>query len=370
MDSSIAGEKIRYFDAYAKPQDDYAERTVTGGFLSLISMFVIFLLTLVSFADMQHIRTVSQLTVDKSRHERLSINVNVTFPSIPCHLLNLDVMDVAGEQQNDLDRTTSRVRLDKLGRFISEEIKRKDTVIKEQCGHCYGAEPPASGCCNTCAEVREAYKMKGWALDKVEDVQQCVSEGWADELDFDKGEGCMVTARTTVNRVSGNFHFIPGKSYQQSNMHVHHIQNIMDRLHEFDFGHRINHVSFGQEFEGMVSPLDGLKKHDGSAFFQYFIKVVPTKVIYLNGTEILTNQYSVTQFESKAEEGRVPGIFFNYDISPMQVIYRQERKPFSTFFTELCAIIGGIYTITALIDTAFYRAERAMRIKRATGKAN
>lgn len=66
----------------------------------------------------------------------------------------------------------------------------------------------------------------------------------------------------------------------------------------------------------------------------------------------------------------VLGVFFNYDISPMLVIYSEKKKPFSEFFTEFCGIIGGVYTLTALIDSIFYKAERHMKTKIATGKLN
>ena len=35
------------------------------------------------------------------------------------------------------------------------------------------------------------------------------------------GEGCNVYGSLEVNKVAGNFHFAPGKSFQQANMHVH-----------------------------------------------------------------------------------------------------------------------------------------------------
>ena len=53
----------------------------------------------------------------------------------------------------------------------------------------------------------------------------------------------------------------------------------------------------------------------------------------------------------------------------MLVIYAEEKKAFSKFLTELCAIVGGVYTITALIDVLFYRAERVIRLKQAMGKS-
>jgi len=45
--------------------------------------------------------------------------------------------------------------------------------------------------------------------------------------------------------------------------------------------------------------------------YQYFIKVVPTSFVYLNGTILSTNQFSYTQNEQDMAEkqGGLPGIF-------------------------------------------------------------
>lgn len=40
------------------------------------------------------------------------------------------------------------------------------------CGSCYGGEPPAGGCCNTCEEVREAYARKGWSFSDPDHIDQ------------------------------------------------------------------------------------------------------------------------------------------------------------------------------------------------------
>lgn len=37
----------------------------------------------------------------------------------------------------------------------------------------------------------------------------------------EEGEGCNIYGFLEVNKVAGNFHFAPGKSFQQSNIHVH-----------------------------------------------------------------------------------------------------------------------------------------------------
>jgi endoplasmic reticulum-Golgi intermediate compartment protein 3 len=185
----------------------------------------------------------------------------------------MDVMDVAGEQQNDLNQQLHKIRIDKDGKVIGEEQQQKK-ALKKACGNCYGARPPSTGCCNTCEEVRQAYLREGWALSKVKDVEQCVNEGWADELDFDKGEGCTLIGSANVNRVSGNIHFVPGKSYKQNNYHVHDVQFFQDRLNEFHFGHKISRLSFGEEFAGMSTPLDGYHREYEDGIHSLIVPII------------------------------------------------------------------------------------------------
>lgn len=43
------------------------------------------------------VETKSNMMVDASHHDdRLNINVDITFPFMPCELLSLDIMDVMG----------------------------------------------------------------------------------------------------------------------------------------------------------------------------------------------------------------------------------------------------------------------------------
>ena len=63
------------------------------------------------------------------------------------------------------------------------------------------------------------------------------------------------------------------------------------------------------------------------------------------------------------------GVFFNFDISPMAVIQREERKSFASFLTTVCAIVGGIFTVFSLLDGIIWRVERSLRRKMELGKA-
>lgn len=40
------------------------------------------------------------------------------------------------------------------------------------CGSCYGAEKEPGQCCNTCQEVQEAYRSKGWAFGGADAIEQ------------------------------------------------------------------------------------------------------------------------------------------------------------------------------------------------------
>ena len=84
---------------------------------------------------------------------------------------------------------------------------------------CYGAETPDMPCCNTCEQVREAYRQKGWAFNNPQGIEQCTREGWTDKLKEQVNEGCRAHGYLEVSKVAGNFHFAPGKSFQQHNVH-------------------------------------------------------------------------------------------------------------------------------------------------------
>jgi hypothetical protein len=107
----------------------------------------------------------------------------------------------------------------------------------------------------------------------------------------------------------------------------------------------------------------------------------------MNGTTVLTNQFASTEHLRDVTPvfGNLPtampgiffrellivsflGVFFNYDISPMMVKYVESRKPFTHFLTDLCAIIGGVFTVAGMIDGAIYSASTRIGRKTVIGK--
>lgn len=241
------------------------------------------------------------------------------------------------------------------------------------CGPCYGANPPPNaqkeGCCNTCEEVREAYASVSWAFGRGEHVEQCEREHYAERLDEQRNEGCRIEGGLRVNKVVGNFHIAPGRSFSNGNMHVHDLNNYFDTpvAGGHVFTHKIHSLRFGPQLPDDISkklggkqlpwtnhhlnPLDNTGQITAEAAynFMYFVKVVSTSYLPLGwdsgytpqpGDEaglgayghkgdgsVETHQYSVTSHrrslsggddgdrghkETLHARGGIPGVFFSY----------------------------------------------------------
>ncbi|KXJ91993.1 endoplasmic reticulum vesicle transporter-domain-containing protein [Microdochium bolleyi] len=424
-------------DAFTKTVEDARIRTTSGGIVTIISLLVVLYLSWGEWSDYRRIVIHPELIVDKGRGERMEIHMNITFPKIPCELLTLDVMDVSGEQQHGVLAGVQKLRLapqDKGGAVIdsmalavhnkAEQARHLDPTY---CGPCYGAVPPdnaeKAGCCNTCEEVREAYASKGWAFGRGENVEQCEREHYSEKLDEQRHEGCRIAGAIRVNKVVGNFHFAPGRSFSNGMMHVHDLQNYFSSPVTHSFEHEIHQLHFGPQLPDDVTdknskntpwtnhhlnPLDNTQQRtsDSSFNFMYFVKIVPTAYLPLSWKppkdyatkrqdmtwlgnlgniydgSMETHQYSATSHKrsldggnDKAEgheerthaKGGIPGVFFSYDISPMKVINREERaKTFSGFLAGLCAVVGGTLTVAAAVDRGVY--EGATRLKKIRSK--
>ncbi|KAL9110250.1 MAG: hypothetical protein Q9227_005157 [Pyrenula ochraceoflavens] len=418
-----AKSRFTRLDAFTKTVEDARVRTTSGGIVTIVSLLVVFYLVWGEWTDYRKVSVLPELMVDKGRGEKMEIHLNITFPRIPCELLTLDVMDVSGEQQTGVVHGVSKVRLSSYtegGRVIEsssldlhaeEAAKHLDPTY---CGSCYSAPAPPNakkpGCCNTCDEVREAYASNSWAFGRGEGVEQCEKEGYGERLDAQRKEGCRIEGGIRVNKVIGNFHIAPGRSFSNGNLHVHDLNNYLDTPVHHTFSHQIHQLRFGPQLPDDIAakwtdhhhtnPLDDTEQStDEPAFnFMYFIKVVSTSYLPLGWTEkrstdshsilptdlvplglhgqtlgsegsIETHQYSVTSHKRSlsggddAEEGHkerlhaqggIPGIFFSYDISPMKVLNKEQRpKSFTAFLTGVCAVIGDNYDPITHLNAIF-----------------
>ena len=161
-------------------------------------------------------------------------------------------------------------------------------------------------------------------------------------------EGALATFAETYEpapstpQVSGNFHVAMGDSYDRDGRHIH--QFLPSEVGTWNASHAVHSISFGSPFPGQSSPLSGRRQTvaDGSATYQYFVKIVPTTYHFRNGSKIETNQYSVNEAaklipaDPNARSAvALPGVFVAYEISPFLVEAREESVAFSAFLTRV-----------------------------------
>jgi hypothetical protein len=93
-----------------------------------------------------------------------------------------------------------------------------------------------------------------------------------------------------------------------------------------------------------------------SLVYNYYLKIVPTIYEYLDGRVINnTYQYSVTKSIAKVNNNNpLPGVFVNYELSPIMIKFKERSRSFSHFLTGCCAIVGGVFTIAGMFDSFSY----------------
>lgn len=83
-------------------------------------------------------------------------------------------------------------------------------------------------CCNTCEDVRKAYRIKKWALPDPTSIDQCQNDESIEKVKRGFDEGCQIYGYMEVNRVGGSFHISPGESFSINHMHGNKKKSIND----------------------------------------------------------------------------------------------------------------------------------------------
>ena len=59
-----------------------------------------------------------------------------------------------------------------------------------------------------------------------------------------------------------------------------------------------------------------------------------------------------------------------YDLSPVYFTVTQEKNNFFHFLVQICAIIGGVFTVAGIIDSIVHRSVKTLLKKAEMGKLN
>ncbi|KAH0872493.1 hypothetical protein HID58_069855 [Brassica napus] len=96
-------------------------------------------------------------------------------------------------------------------------------------------------------------------------------------------------------------------------------------------------------------------KFAANVTIEHYLQVVKTEVVSRRfGQEhSVIEEYEYTAHSSVAHGYYYPVAKFHFDLSPMQVLISENPKSFSHFITNVCAIIGGVFTVAGILDSIF-----------------
>ncbi|GMH42923.1 hypothetical protein BSKO_10845 [Bryopsis sp. KO-2023] len=252
--------------------------------------------------------------------------------------LSLDTLDLSGTRETDTrfakHMDIHKLRLDPSGKRI--KIKGKN------------------------AEYQAPVSIEDFAFGHTQSLNL---EGTAEHIkhideEMGRHEGCNIFGFVDSQRVAGNFHLSV------------HLPNFMmmaetpPDLSDVNVAHTIHQLSFGPQFPGQVNPLDGLShvNDQWTGTYKYFLKVVPTEYKRRDGVVLKTNQFSVAEYfvPNSPERRLIPAVHFMYDISPIVVAISEKRRSLPHFVVRLCAVVGGVFATTGLVDRVVAIALRSI----------
>lgn len=101
---------------------------------------------------------------------------------------------------------------------------------------------------------------------------------------------------------------------------------------------------------------------------EHYLKVIPTTYKFADNDEL--DSYTYTVNNRQTIRGYSPTAVFSFDFSPLRVAIVEERTDLATFLTQVCAIIGGVFTVVGLIDASLFHASDLLAKKMQLGKAS
>mmetsp|Transcript_28622 Transcript_28622/g.46050 ORF Transcript_28622/g.46050 Transcript_28622/m.46050 type:complete len:347 (+) Transcript_28622:126-1166(+) len=340
------------FDIYRKVPRDLTEPTLSGAAVSCCTVTLAVYLFFSELSVFMRRTWKSEMVLDESRtEEKLQINLNITLPAMPCELLSFDAQDVMGSHEVDAHGHLFKDRLTSKGDVIATE---------EMKGSHYGASSTLTR--------HFSFSYDNQDVDRIRKM-------------INSGEGCRVAGYVKVNKVPGNVHL---STYSHSYL----FGSLYQETRKINVSHIINHISFGTDRDidyvqtnykgtGHVTPLDGVsaivgeKKEGGgidSAIFEYYTKVVPTTYRPLDKDQL--SVYQFTANSNRIVNQQMPSLYLRYDFSPVTVLYTEQRESTSHFLVQICAVIGGVFTVAGLLDSFIHKSIVAIAKKAQLGKIN
>ena len=312
--------RLSRFDAHVKADSSVQVKTVSGAAVSLVAALSILLLFVSEWNVYRTVDVRNHMYVDPaSTSQVIPVNMRVSFPELACADVRIEVDDPRKE----------------VAKAQADNIKKEPFVADYK---------------------RQADKTGKW-------------EGG---VTAENAPGCIIDGSIDITKVAGSLHVALGNQAAGGLGGMGGLGGLiysfsMGDLNSFNASHTIHHLSFGPKIPGVQNPLDGVHNEvkQGTGQYMYYIKVVPTDYVTTSGGVTRSNQFSVTEHfvmvDFMAGQFPHPGVFFKYDFSPIMVEYRESRKGIGHLITNVCAIVGGVFTTFSMISGIVHRAEQVLK---------
>ncbi|KMZ69428.1 Protein disulfide isomerase [Zostera marina] len=184
--------------------------------------------------------------------------------------------------------------------------------------------------------------------------------------------GCRIEGFVLVNKVPGNLLISANSlahSFDPSQINVSHV------ISYFGFGTKPPPTSLyelrrlrpnlGESYNRLAGK--SFLTHSGDAnanvTIEHYLQVVKTEVVSRRHSREykLLEEYEYTAHSSLVNSFYIPVVKFHYEPSNMQVLITEEPKSFSHFITNVCAIIGGVFTVAGILDSILHNTIRLVK---------
>ncbi|CAM9733774.1 unnamed protein product [Discosporangium mesarthrocarpum] len=308
---------FRRFDLYTKAVEGVYDRTVLGAIVTVASVTLMVILFLSELKLFLTVDTSSHMTVaDFHEYDTVTVRLHMTFPYIKCE----DIEVVPDNLKGGKGQTTA-----------TDTVERRPSTRRDR-GKFGG---PGPGC----------------TLDGGLNVARA---GGSIRIHVMNHDPARLVVRNGGIVAVGN-EIRGGKNGKQG-------ANVSHVIHELDFhpteapwGNRKVWGGGGEKQD----PLHGLAQTSelGPGQVVYKLKVVPISLRRIRGQEIDSFTYSVglASLPEKAALTRGTlsnqwlGVLVSYDFSPVMVTYTETRKSALEFLTSVCAIVGGVFTVSGMV---------------------
>merc|ERR1712187_746120 len=95
-------------------------------------------------------------------------------------------------------------------------------------------------------------------------------------------------------------------------------------------------------------------------------QVVPNTYIPLDRPPL--HVYQFTANSNRIVNQQMPSLYLRYDFSPVTVLYTEQKESTSHFLVQMCAVIGGVFTVAGLLDSVLHKSIVAIAKKAQLGK--